>query len=69
MVKDWGYRLLPTTRRVGDALWAQQGWLDNAAKTAAMKSLAGLQPHLRPDGFPGGVSQANQGGEQLQRGN
>ena len=51
------------------AIGAQQGWLDAAAKSAATKTLTGLQPHLTPDGFLGGVSQANKGGEPLQRGN
>ncbi len=50
------------------AIGAQQGWLDAKAKTAAVKTLAGLKPHLTPDGFLGGVSQANKGGEPLQRG-
>lgn len=51
------------------AIGAQQGWLDNTAKSAATRTLAGLQPHLTPDGLLGGVSRANKGGEQLQRGN
>ena len=51
------------------AIGAQQGWLDAAATSAATKTLTGLQPHLTPDGFLGGVSQANKGGEPLQRGN
>lgn len=51
------------------AIGAQQGWLEAAARTAAAKTLAGLTPHLTPDGFLGGVSQANKGGEELQRGN
>ena len=50
------------------AIGAQQGWLDNTAKSAAAKTLTGLLPHLTPDGFLGGVSQANKGGEPLQRG-
>lgn len=50
------------------AIGAQQGWLDVSARTAAAKTLTGLQPHLTPDGFLGGVSQANKGGEGLQRG-
>jgi unsaturated rhamnogalacturonyl hydrolase len=50
------------------AIGAQQGWLDANARTAAAKTLAGLKPHLTPDGFLGGVSQANKGGEELQRG-
>lgn len=51
------------------AIGAQQGWLEAAARTAAAKTLAGLTLHLTPDGFLGGVSQANKGGEELQRGN
>lgn len=50
------------------AIGAQQGWLDAPAKTAAAKTLAGLKPHLTPDGFLGGVSQANKSNEDLQRG-
>ena len=50
------------------AIGAQQGWLDASAKAAAAKTLAGLQPHLTPDGFLGGIAQANKGGEGLQRG-
>ena len=50
------------------AIGAQEGWLDATARTAAVKTLAGLKPHLTPDGFLGGVSQANKGGEGLQRG-
>lgn len=50
------------------AIGAQQGWLDAPAKSAATKTLAGLTPHLTPDGFLGGVTQANKGGEGLQRG-
>lgn len=50
------------------AIGAQQGWLDAPAKAAAVKTLAGLKPHLTPDGFLGGVTQANKGGEGLQRG-
>jgi len=30
--------------------------------------LVGLKTHLTPDGFLGGVSQSNKGGEALQRG-
>lgn len=51
----------------GLALGAKHGWLDDQAKTAARKTLAGLQPHLTADGFLGGVSQSNKGGEGLQR--
>jgi len=50
------------------AIGAQQGWLDEDAKVAAAKTLAGLKLHLTQDGFLGGVAQANKGGEGLQRG-
>ena len=50
------------------ALGAQQGWLDSAARAAAERCLVGLRSHLTPDGFLGGVAQANKGGERLQRG-
>ena len=50
------------------AIGAQQGWLDATAKSAAAKTLVGLKPHLTSDGFLGGVTQANKGGEGLQRG-
>jgi len=50
------------------SIGAQQGWLDASAKAAAAKTLAGLQPHLTPDGFLGGIAQANKGGEGLQPG-
>jgi unsaturated rhamnogalacturonyl hydrolase len=46
---------------------AKHGWLDDQAKAAAKKTFAGLQPYLTPDGFLGGVSQSNKGGEGLQR--
>jgi len=49
------------------AIGAKHGWLDDQAKAAARKTLAGLPPHLTPDGFLGGVSQSNKGGEGLQR--
>jgi unsaturated rhamnogalacturonyl hydrolase len=49
------------------ALGAKNGWLDENAKAAAQKTLAGLQTHLTPDGFLGGVTQSNKGGEALQR--
>ena len=42
---------------------------DASAKSAAAKTLAGLQPRLTCDGFLGGIRQANKGGEGLQRGN
>ncbi len=51
------------------AIGAQQGWLGATARTCAEKCLGGLSTHLTPDGFLGGVAQANKGGEQLQRGN
>jgi len=50
------------------AIGAQQGWVDASAKSAAAKTLSGLHPHLTPDGFLGGIAQANKGGEGLQRG-
>lgn len=49
------------------ALGAKQGWLDETAAAAARKTLSGLQAHLTPDGFLGGVSQSNKGGQGLQR--
>jgi rhamnogalacturonyl hydrolase YesR len=49
------------------AIGANRGWLDASAKAAAAKALAGLQRSLTPDGFLTGVSQANKGGEPLQR--
>lgn len=49
------------------AIGVKHGWLDDPANTAARKSLAGLQSYLTPDGFLGGVSQSNKGGEALQR--
>jgi hypothetical protein len=51
------------------AIGAKHGWLDAKARTAAAKTLVGLQKHLTPDGLLGGVSQSNKGGEALQRGN
>jgi rhamnogalacturonyl hydrolase YesR len=50
------------------AIGAQQSWLGAEARAAAEKCLTGLRPHLTPDGFLGGVAQANKGGERLQRG-
>ena len=50
------------------AIGAKHGWLNAKAKTAAAKTLIGLQKHLTPDGLLGGVSQSNKGGEALQRG-
>jgi hypothetical protein len=49
------------------AIGVKNGWLDEQARIAAQKTLAGLQTHLTPDGFLGGVSQSNKGGEGLQR--
>lgn len=49
------------------AIGAREGWLDAGARSAAQRALAGLQPHLTPDGFLDGVSQSNKGGEGLQR--
>ena len=50
------------------AIGVKNGWLDAKAEAAARKTLAGLQTHLTSDGFLGGVSQSNKGGEALQRG-
>jgi len=50
------------------AIGAQQGWLDSGARAAAVRCRHGLVNHLTPDGFLGGVAQANKGGEKLQRG-
>jgi unsaturated rhamnogalacturonyl hydrolase len=49
------------------ALGAKHGWLDENARIAAEKTLTGLQQPLTLDGFLGGVSQSNKGGEGLQR--
>ena len=49
------------------ALGARLGVLPMAAAEAARRTSAGLVPYLTPDGFLGGVSQANRGGEELQR--
>jgi hypothetical protein len=49
------------------AIGAKQGWLDADLGKSADKCLAGLKNHLTPDGFLDGVSQANKGGEPLQR--
>jgi len=51
------------------AIGAQQGWLGKNAKSAATKTVIGLESHLTPDGFLGGVAQANKSSEELQRGN
>jgi rhamnogalacturonyl hydrolase YesR len=49
------------------ALGARIGVLPQAATGAARRTLDGLQNHLTPDGFLGGATQANRGGEVLQR--
>jgi len=49
------------------SIGAKHGWLDEHARAAAGRTLAGLQSHLTKDGFLGGVSQSNKGGEGLQR--
>lgn len=49
------------------AIGARNGWLDESARDAAARTLAGLGNHLTPDGFLGGVSQSNKGGLELQR--
>lgn len=49
------------------ALGARIGILPMSAADAAARTLAGLVPHLTPDGFLGGTSQSNRGGEVLQR--
>lgn len=50
------------------AIGVEQGRLPLSARTAAARCLAGLDAHLTRDGFLGGVSQSNKGGEELQRG-
>lgn len=50
------------------AIGARHGWLDMKARAAAERTSSGLVAHLTPDGFLGGVSQSNKGGEGLQRG-
>jgi rhamnogalacturonyl hydrolase YesR len=50
------------------AIGAQQGWLGHESRSAATKCLNGLRAHLTLDGFLGGVSQSNKGGEARQRG-
>ena len=50
------------------AIGANQGWLAADARVAAQKTLKRLETHLTADGFLGGVSQSNKGGEALQRG-
>lgn len=49
------------------AVGARLGVLPRAAGDAARRALAGMQPHLTPDGLLGGVAQSNRGGEELQR--
>lgn len=49
------------------AIGAQQGWLTADHRAAAARALTGLRGQLTPDGFLGGVSQSNKGGESLQR--
>lgn len=49
------------------AIGARNGWLDERARLAAERTLTGLENHLTPDGFLGGVSQSNKGGLELQR--
>lgn len=50
------------------ALGAAQGWLGPEYHASAERTLAALCRHLTPDGFLGGASQSNKGGEGLQRG-
>ena len=49
------------------ALGARIGVLPSAVAGAARRALVGLQGYLTPDGFLGGATQANRGGEILQR--
>lgn len=49
------------------ALAANHGLLPETAFHAAIRALQALEAALTPDGFLGGVSQANRGGEALQR--
>ena len=49
------------------ALGARIGLLSPIEADAARHTLASLEQHLTPDGFLGGTSQANRGGEVLQR--
>ena len=51
------------------ALGVNHGWLDSAYRSKAQSTLEGLTGYLTADGFLGGVSQSNKGGEGLQRGN
>ncbi len=50
------------------AIGAREGWLPASARAAAARCLGGLDAHLTADGFLGGVSQSNKGGEAIQRG-
>lgn len=47
---------------------AAAGLLPESMRDPARRALAGLRPHLTPDGFLGGTAQSNRGGEELQRG-
>jgi len=49
------------------ALGARIGVLTSLEASAAKRTLASLNQYLTPDGFLGGTSQANRGGEVLQR--
>ena len=49
------------------ALGARLGILSNTASDAARHTMARLRRYLTPDGFLGGTSQVNRGGEVLQR--
>lgn len=49
------------------AVGARLGVLPRVAGDAARRALAGMRPHLTPDGLLGGVAQSNRGGEELQR--
>ncbi len=50
------------------AIGVRNGWLTADARRNAERTREGLKKHLTPDGFLGGVSQSNKGGEGLQRG-
>lgn len=50
------------------AIGAHEGWLRTDALAAAQRCRRRLVAHLTPDGFLGGVAQASEGGESLQRG-
>ncbi|WP_171652721.1 glycoside hydrolase family 88 protein [Paenibacillus foliorum] len=49
------------------ALGVRYGFLEEAFRSKAETAWDGLLLHLTPDGLLGGVSQTNQGGEELQR--